>query len=653
MTDAQRSMDQLGKNMTKVGKSMTMKVTMPLVGMGAAAAKMASDFEFSMTQIETLVGRSAKEVDTLKGAVLGLSGETGRAPKELADAMFFITSAGLDASSATAALEASAKAAAVGLGDTVVVADAVTNAMNGYGMSAEGAAFATDVLAKTVEQGKASAADLAPQFGRLIPMAAELGISFDQVGGGLAFLTRASGDAAMSATQLGGVMKSFLKPSQQAKKVLEEIGVDLHELRAAASADLLGALQGLREQLEANGFEMSNVFEDIRGLNGALQLTGVATGAAREVFDELADSTGKLDEAFRGVQKTAQFKLSQAMAGMKASMITLGEQVLPVIIPMVASLAGFIGKLATAFGNMSGPAQKVVVIFGIVAAAIGPVLMVLGSLSSALVTLGVTAGGAALGIGALLGPITAVIAVGVGLFALFSKMGAESKKAEERQAELADAFVASGDKSSLLVDKLDGLIERHNALADATEEATEKTEAFIGESVLMGEAMKNKVGKHMENLSATVENLGPILATGSDEFQRLEQQARLLGTTTDESLIRALRNADPAVRDVTTALAEQFEQGKINRSGLARMLDSLDETADAYDDYSEKLESNAKEILTNADRTAEMAQILGADMVESLIAVAEKGDRWDEILNVLTTQTVSYTHLTLPTNREV
>ena len=97
MTDAQNSMAQAGANMSKVGKSMTMKVTMPLVGLGLAAGKMASDFEFSMTQIETLVGRSAKEVETLKGAVLGLSGETGRAPKELADAMFFITSAGLDA----------------------------------------------------------------------------------------------------------------------------------------------------------------------------------------------------------------------------------------------------------------------------------------------------------------------------------------------------------------------------------------------------------------------------------------------------------------------------------------------------------------------------------------------------------------------------
>ena len=62
MTDAQRSTERLGKQMSKVGKSMTMKVTAPLVGLGFAAAKMASDFEFSMTQIETLVDRCAYSV---------------------------------------------------------------------------------------------------------------------------------------------------------------------------------------------------------------------------------------------------------------------------------------------------------------------------------------------------------------------------------------------------------------------------------------------------------------------------------------------------------------------------------------------------------------------------------------------------------------
>ena len=70
MKEAERSLDKFGKSAKAVGKSMTMKVTAPLVGAGVAVAKMASDFEFSMTQIETLVGRSAEEVESLKGSLL-------------------------------------------------------------------------------------------------------------------------------------------------------------------------------------------------------------------------------------------------------------------------------------------------------------------------------------------------------------------------------------------------------------------------------------------------------------------------------------------------------------------------------------------------------------------------------------------------------
>ncbi len=634
MTDAQRSMDRMGKQMSKVGKSMTMKVTMPLVGAGVAAAKMAADFEFSMTQIETLVGRSAKEVETLKGAVLGLSGETGRAPKELADAMFFITSAGLDASSATAALEASAKAAAVGLGDTVVVADAVTNAMNGYGMSADGAAFATDVLAKTVEQGKASAADLAPQFGRLIPMAAELGISFDQVGGGLAFLTRASGDAAMSATQLGGVMKSFLKPSQQAKKVLEEIGVDLHELRSAASADLLGALQGLREQLEANGFEMSNVFEDIRGLNGALQLTGVATGAAREVFDELANSTGKLDEAFLGVQKTAQFKLSQAMAGMKASMITLGEQVLPVVVPMVAALAGWIGSLATAFGNMGGPAQKAVVIFGIAAAAAGPLLIMLGSLTTALSTLSIAAGGAAVTLGAVLVPIGLIVAAGVGLFAFFSKMGEHSKEAQDRANDLTDAMIAQGDNAPLLGSELDKLIEKYDLLTAEVEAATEKVVEFAGESVLAGLALDAGVSKIVDDLQSEFPSLNAVIATGTTAFSEWGGGlAAHIGTTT--AYTTALRGADPAIREVTSAIADQIDAGAMSRAEAAKVMRVLGLTATAYRDSAAGTMATNQAIIENSKNTHRWADILGGPAVQAVLNLAKRTGDYNTALETI------------------
>ena len=637
MNEAQRSLDNFSKNAKAVGKSMTMKVTAPLVGVGVAAGKMASDFEYSMTQIETLVGRSVQEVNTLKGAVLGLSGETGRAPKELADAMFFITSAGLDATSATAALEASAKAAAVGLGDTVTVADAVTNAMNGYGMSADGAAYATDVLAKTVEQGKASAQDLAPQFGRLIPMAAELGISFDQVGGGLAFLTRASGDAAMSATQFGGVMKSILKPSQQAKKTLAEIGVDLGQLREAASEDLLGALQSLRSSLEENGMEMSNVFEDVRGLNGALQLTGVATDAARSVMDELADSAGKLDEAFIGVQKTAQFKISTAMAEIKAAMITLGEQILPVVIPLIKSLAKFIGDLGRMFGSLPSGVQKAVVIVGILAAAIGPLIWAIGSLTGALQTLGLVSAEVTISMSAIL-PVIGLIAVAAaGLFMWWNKVSAANKKNKEEMEMLRTEYLNSEKQTQTLADRVKALNAEYEALTGSVESTEIEMDAFKGKAVLTGQLLDRDVMPAFNSLEIATSTLEAAVKTGTDAFNdSLDVTYMLKGSA--EDLTAALDGEKLAVKRVAEAVKKAYDDDEIKLSQAKDILRSIDETADAHDKLRETLNDEAEAVLTNGEEYLKMADILGTKVVDAAIEAAEETGNWHDELSALEPQ---------------
>lgn len=380
-----------------------------------------------MTQIQSLVGLSAETVKGFEEDVLNLAGETGRAPKELADAMFFITSAGLRGEDALEALAASAKAAASGLGQTEVVADAVTNALNGYETGAISASEATDVLVKTVEQGKASAADLAPQFGRLVPMAAELGVSFDQLGGGLAFLTRSSGDASQAAVGLKGILSKIVKPSQQGIKELEKMGLSMADLRKhVREKGLLSALDMLKKGSEENGFEMAKFFEDVEGLNGVLALTGPKAAEAREVFDELSKSTGKLDEAFAIASDTTEFKMNQAMSGMKTLLVELGSTILPLVVPMVQSLTGFISDLADKFRSLNPAQQKMILLVGGIVAAIGPALMIVGKLTSFLGFLVGGVGKAILVLGklkvlflALGGPLTLTIAAIAALTAGF------------------------------------------------------------------------------------------------------------------------------------------------------------------------------------------------------------------------------------------
>ena len=130
---ASGSLQEFGKKTQATGKKLTRNVTLPIVAVGGAGIKMASDFEASMTKIESLVGLSSEAVQGFEKDVKRLSRETAPAPNDLADAMFFITSAGIRGAAATETLEAAAKAAAVGLGETATIADLATSALNAYG----------------------------------------------------------------------------------------------------------------------------------------------------------------------------------------------------------------------------------------------------------------------------------------------------------------------------------------------------------------------------------------------------------------------------------------------------------------------------------------------------------------------------------------
>jgi TP901 family phage tail tape measure protein len=652
---AQGKLKGFGDASAKAGKTLSLKLTAPIVGAGAGAFKMAMDFEHSMTQIQSLVGRSAEEVADLSEHVKRLSGETARSPKELADAMFFITSAGLDASSAVRALEFSAKASASGLGDTVAIADAVTNAMNGYGLSAEQASYATDVLTKTVEQGKASAEDLAPTFGKIIPVASELGVEFDQIGAGMAFLTRSSGDANASATQLRGILNSILKPSSQAKEALEQIGFSSQDFRKAVKDEgLLEGLLELRSRLEGNGLEMANVFENTRALAGALQLTGVQADQAVAVFAELEKSAGKTDEAFAIASETTRFKFDKAMAQFKLTMIEVGEKVIPIVLPLIEKLANFVGSLSEKFSNMSPFMQKVILGFTGLLAVMGPSLIVVGKMAhgiNGLVTMfgklassagfGKGAGGVLSKFGKVLGAhpkiaIASAVAIGVAGVA-FAKFRKRAEEARKRQKGLTEEFIKAGDPTATQVQRLRDMAQELKAVEEGAEGTAMTFEGLAGEQTLYNLLLKDKVVPQFEALGLSMEDTIEVISTGTDEFQRLKEKVDLAGMT-NAKFVEELRKVTGAESEVTNAIANRIEAEELSLDQARKILYSLDETADAFDDHNKKLKENAKEYIESGDAMSDYADILGVDTVASLIAGINEGKTFQEVLDDIETE---------------
>lgn len=98
LKNVDKQLKSLGINVGRVRKAVE---TMGFAMAGAALmgsvqiVRMTVSFESSMKKIESLAGASAKEVAGFSEAILDMAGKVGRSPKDLADSLYFIRSAGL------------------------------------------------------------------------------------------------------------------------------------------------------------------------------------------------------------------------------------------------------------------------------------------------------------------------------------------------------------------------------------------------------------------------------------------------------------------------------------------------------------------------------------------------------------------------------
>jgi len=375
----------LGGVMQSTGRQLTRNLTVPLALVSGAAIKSAMDFEDSFGKIEGLVGVAKSDLQELKNAAKTLGPTYGQSANEAADALFFITSAGIRGKDAIDVLERSLKASAVGLGDAKTIADLTTSAMNAYGIKVLDASQATDVLTAAVRLGKLEPAELAGSIGQVLPLASALGISFDQVGATFAAMSRTGTDAATAATQLRGIMSGLTKVTPKAEKQLAAFGLSGEELRRQLKDEgLLSVLQTLTSTFGDNEVAIANVFGNVRALTGVIDLMGSNVASTNEIFAEMADSTGILDEAFGVTADTTKFKFAQAMADLKVVLLEIGEVLIPVfvdtVIPAIRDVAESFKDLVEKFKALSPETQDAIVKFGLLLVVAGPILFFVGSL---------------------------------------------------------------------------------------------------------------------------------------------------------------------------------------------------------------------------------------------------------------------------------
>ena len=325
-----------------------------MVRFGIESVKTFAEIQGKMSTIEGLVGITGTQLEAWNPIMHNIRKNTGRTFSELTSGLYDITSAGLRGDVAMEALEISAKASAAGMGETRVVADLLTSALNAWGPEALSAAEAGDALAKAVELGKLPADALAGSMGSLIPIASEMGLEFGEMAGLMAAMSRTGTNAETAAVQLGQVLSLLIKPGKDARETLAQFGFEAGDLRdRVADEGLLPVLQDLKSSFGDNEEAIAKVFPNIRALRGVFDLLGANLQTNVAIVDAMADSTGKLDEAFMEVTDDIEFAKTQTTSAFEAMKAEIGELLAPATFAGLQRLTEFLEGITSAISEVT------------------------------------------------------------------------------------------------------------------------------------------------------------------------------------------------------------------------------------------------------------------------------------------------------------
>ena len=399
LSAASARVSKFAGKMKAVGATITSSFTMPFALVAGASVKMAMDFEKSMTKIQTLVLGSGQDMDAYAQSVKNISSVTAVAATETAEGLYFLTSAGLRGVNALETLTTVNKGVAIGLGESTDLAKVAAAAQNAYGSEVITATAAIDKFGMAVRTGMFESSELAESLGTQVGMAAELGISFDELLANISTYTKTTGDARSATTGFGGVMMAFAKETGKGKTALDQVNMSYDGLRSMLQDQGLQAtLFQMKDAFAANGVEMTEFFGKSQAVKNIMGVLGTQGENYKTILDDMSTSAGFTADAFEVLSSTPGFQIEKSLNQIKLSFQEIGDIIMPTIsgiINGISNVIGWFGKLdqgtknwALAIAGVLALAGPLISFFGFLAGVIGFIMSPIGLIIAGLALLG-------------------------------------------------------------------------------------------------------------------------------------------------------------------------------------------------------------------------------------------------------------------------
>lgn len=382
ISGAMNRLNDFGNKMKSVGDTMTQRVTLPIVGAGAAILKVAGDFEASMNKVRALTGATGSSFDALSEQAKELGRTTRFTASEAADAMGFLGMAGFSTEEILASMGDTLNLAAAANLDLASSADIVSNIMSGYGIETEDLTGAVDVLTKAFTSANTDLSQLGDGMKFVAPVASDLNLKFSETTAALGMLSDAGIQGGQAGTSLRRILLRLVKPTGAAGEILDRVGISAYDAEGnfKSLADILVQF----EKAGLSAAEMTEIF----GIQGISPMNALIERGS----EDLQEFTGLLDDSVGTSTRIASIQ----MEGLNGSMLEMKSALEGLMIAFAD--AGFIDAFTNLVKQTTGLLQgltkldpalfKTIGIIAGIAAAVGPGLSILGRLIGMFATFG-------------------------------------------------------------------------------------------------------------------------------------------------------------------------------------------------------------------------------------------------------------------------
>lgn len=677
---------QLAEGMEQSGRKTSLLTTglaaagMAAGALGVAAIKTASDFDASMSGVQSATRASASEMDLLRQAAIQAGADTIYGATDAAGAIEELGKAGI---STTDILNGGLIGALnLAASDGMDVADAagyMSTALTQFNLSGADATRVADTLAAGAGKALGSVSDMGEALNNAGTTAATFNMGLEDTVGVLAAFASAGIVGAEGGTQLRSMLMSLTNQTAKQKAVMEEYGITLYDAQGnfVGMANLAGQLQdklgGLDQ--ETRNAAMATMFGSY-AIQGANILYKEGAQGIQEWTDAVSDS-GYAAEMATARTDNLQGDIEQLSGSFETLLINLGEggqgplrslvQTLDTLVDAFASLpapvqqtivlgvaaVGGFTALHKAMAPLNSSASAVAKSFGLMLDPWQRVMTALPQLKSGFQQLGQAAAGTDPGMGlmnngltrgqtamnGLKGIANGVVSLMGGPWGVaFTIAGAallgwanQAKEAKQRADEIKNAFLTTGDATQALVDSIQNMelgdnnglpewLDRVNTGAKDVPDLLDQVGLSITDLALAAQGDEDALARYNEKIDELADGHGRSVAQANALRQALD-------TATD-----AYNDGSKAAQDNKQAVEEVNQANGTASDSTGAYADSVSAATDEVDEYNDALSDLIDNMfeLEGVHVSAYEAQTQLQESIQSLTdSLAENGNTLD------------------------